>query len=187
MAAMVLGQAGEGSGRSCPLCLSSDHTKDDCALQPFEQPKHVPLPSTHFLLMVVLLAVQSRTRPWTLTSAAGSTVAIAPVCPAVLNTYAWADPSRGMLKCTARMGGSSPECPEQGRGNPGLRLWPRSQPHPQRKRERGNQKPPCTHSPNWLCITHVCLGSCMYDLAALLFSVLPVLFQCHFCRNLLLC
>ena len=36
MAATVLGQAAEGGGRTCPLCLASDHAKQDCALASLE-------------------------------------------------------------------------------------------------------------------------------------------------------
>ena len=49
MDATVLGQAGDGSGRSFPLCLSSDHFKEDCALLPLEQPRPRP-PAIHTFL-----------------------------------------------------------------------------------------------------------------------------------------
>ena len=39
MAATVLGQAGDGSGLSCSLCLAADHTKDEYALGSGEKPK----------------------------------------------------------------------------------------------------------------------------------------------------
>ena len=45
MAATVLGQAGDGSGRSCPLCLAADHSKEECALGFSEQPKLGPNPA----------------------------------------------------------------------------------------------------------------------------------------------
>ena len=44
LAATVLGQSGDGSGRSCPLCLAADHSKDECALGSGEQPKFGPSP-----------------------------------------------------------------------------------------------------------------------------------------------
>lgn len=37
MAATVLGPVSDGRGRSCPLCLAADHTRDECALAAMER------------------------------------------------------------------------------------------------------------------------------------------------------
>ena len=42
MAATVLGQANNGFGRCFPLCLLSDHSREDCALLSMEQAKPRP-------------------------------------------------------------------------------------------------------------------------------------------------
>ena len=42
MVAIVLGQANNGYGHCCPLCLSSNHSREDCALLSMEQPKPRP-------------------------------------------------------------------------------------------------------------------------------------------------
>ena len=39
MAATVLGQSSGGPGRSCPLCLAADHTREECALYSLEHSK----------------------------------------------------------------------------------------------------------------------------------------------------
>ena len=47
MSATVLSQSG-GPGRSCPLCLAYDHTKEDCALFPLERASKWGEPSQGF-------------------------------------------------------------------------------------------------------------------------------------------
>ena len=50
LAATVLGQANSGDGRSCPLCLAADHSKEECALATIElhRPTSNPPPTARY-------------------------------------------------------------------------------------------------------------------------------------------
>lgn len=109
MAATVLGQAGDGSGRSCPLCLAADHSKEEWLWGSVSSPNLVLIPPpllVQFLPPVAHFTAQLHT-PRETPSAADLTVVGALGPPAVLTISVLAAPSQDMGRSTAQTPRSS--------------------------------------------------------------------------------